>query len=169
MYDASLRAAFDAADSDATGALSKRQLYSALTAVGLKTSQTEDLAIWKQFDYDGNGRVEFEEFRLLGAALLAAMEADAGVVVRTPAPRKQDPTGFAQRTQDETAKVKRTSAHVKALARKRSMDRLREGVRSLRDGTWRRSVSRKTMGGHVRAKASMSKPRELTSPRRKTV
>ena len=48
VYDGALRAAFVAADLDATGKLSKRQLYAALARVDLAVSASEQLAIWKE-------------------------------------------------------------------------------------------------------------------------
>jgi len=64
-----LREAFETADTDANGALSKRELYGALASVGLSLTSAQQLAIWRTQDHNDDGRVTFREFRQLGLEL----------------------------------------------------------------------------------------------------
>ncbi|KAL1496384.1 hypothetical protein AB1Y20_016339 [Prymnesium parvum] len=76
-HDDRLWHAFMAADTDGSGAISKRELYRALDAVGLYASPSEQLAIWKMFDRNSKGKVEWGEFSTIGRALLRTSSAAA--------------------------------------------------------------------------------------------
>ena len=129
VHDGRLKLAFASVDTDHTGSLSKRQLYEALARVGLTFSPSEQLTIWTTFDRDGNGCVEFEEFRALGAALL---EQDPQLVKSMTQQRRgsglmMSPSKgtFATRTRYDEHRLNQAAARIQALARTRSHERLR--------------------------------------------
>ena len=61
--EARLWAAFCAADTDSSGAISKRELYNALDAAGIRMTHTEKINAYKYGDVDDSGSMEWEEFR----------------------------------------------------------------------------------------------------------
>ena len=135
-YDGQLWQAFSAADADTTGSLSKRQLYGALAALGLKMTPSEELAVWHSFDRDKNGRVDFDEFHRLGAALLEAVHApaDGGGLSQPKGEGAADRMGFARgRSFRTSAFVGQALTRIRGLARQRSMEDILERLR--RDGT----------------------------------
>lgn len=133
-YDVQLRQAFSAADANGTGGLSKRQLYGALEALGLKITPSEELALWQSYDRDRNGRVDFSEFHRLGAALLEAARAptDEGHG-QLRGKGGTDRVGFARgRSFKTSAFVGQALTRIRELARQRSMEDLLARLR--RDG-----------------------------------
>ena len=82
--------------------------------MGLTLSPSEQLQIWTQFDRDGNGSVDYEEFRVLGAALLELAEAPVKA-------HKESKRGtFARRSHDQFARKEHAAARIQGLARQRS-------------------------------------------------
>lgn len=67
--EARLCDAFESVDLDHDGRLSKRELYRAFARLGLKVTAGEELRFWRAIDGDGNGRVDWREFRRAGLAL----------------------------------------------------------------------------------------------------
>ena len=65
-FETSLWAAFDLADKNGDGALSKVEFTSALKAVGLVATDGEALYEWRKADLDQSGSVDFKEFLKLG-------------------------------------------------------------------------------------------------------
>ena len=65
-FEESLWAAFDLADRDGNGTLSKKEFGGAMKAVGLVTTETECLREWEMADTDRSGKVEWKEFLKLG-------------------------------------------------------------------------------------------------------
>lgn len=153
-HDESLYAAFQAADADGSGALSKRQLYAALALVGLHVKASEQLQLWRMFDRDTNGRVDYHEFRQLGVVLLEQGEAHArrhgGSRCNSGAMRRQQPmvgsvglqqhhhqqhqqqhqqgrhgSMFARRSQQEEHQWQQAARRIQRLSRERSDGRLR--------------------------------------------
>ena len=49
--------------------MSKRELYRAFARLGLQVTAGEELRFWRAIDGDGNGRVDWREFRRAGLAL----------------------------------------------------------------------------------------------------
>jgi len=126
IYDARLRLAYDQASAHSVIAgLSKRQLYEALTYVGLQQiSAGEQLATWQLFDGNANGRVELHEWLALGAALLEhATSAQRFGPAQTTRP--QHLLGFARRRHSDEARWRQTRARMHSLARRRSVLALR--------------------------------------------
>ena len=114
------------------GSISKRELYRALEAVGLAATPSEQLAIWKVFDRNNNGKVEWQEFRTIGRALLkaaatSAAPAAAGLGRRLPLgsqlaqPRQG---AFTRRPLEEERSLQAAATQIQELARKRSQQRL---------------------------------------------
>jgi Ca2+-binding EF-hand superfamily protein len=58
-----LWAAFCAADKDGSGTISKRELYNAIEAAGLRMTHTEKIKAYQYGDADDSGSMEWEEFR----------------------------------------------------------------------------------------------------------
>jgi Ca2+-binding EF-hand superfamily protein len=54
--------AFCAADTDGSGALSRREFYAALEEGGLDMSTTEKLVTWEDYDRNGDGKISWREF-----------------------------------------------------------------------------------------------------------
>ena len=125
IYDAELHEAFVAADTDQTGVLSKRQLYAALARVDLAVSPSEQLQIWAHFDRDRDGKVEWAEFRALGAALLEVAEA-APKPKRTHGRPKAETGTFARREASDTHRMHFAAEKIQGLARRRSMKRVQK-------------------------------------------
>ena len=123
IYDASLRAAFASVDTDCSGVLSKRQLYAALARVGLTLTPAEQLRIWKLFDRDANGSIDWDEFRALGAALLEL--SDARPRANGALSKAQERGGFAQRSYDDRQKMILAAERIQGLARQRSLEHVR--------------------------------------------
>eukprot|EP00322_Chrysochromulina_rotalis_P018399 CAMPEP_0115829274 /NCGR_PEP_ID=MMETSP0287-20121206/1014_1 /TAXON_ID=412157 /ORGANISM="Chrysochromulina rotalis, Strain UIO044" /LENGTH=399 /DNA_ID=CAMNT_0003282535 /DNA_START=37 /DNA_END=1237 /DNA_ORIENTATION=+ len=131
IYDDQLQMAFAIFDTDRTGGLSKRQLYAALAHVGLAFSLSEQLSIWKAFDRDSNGKIEFEEFRALGVALLdqggskTKPTAMPLTIKHAPNVMMSPIKGtFATRTLDDTFRLNHAAGRIQALARQRSSSAL---------------------------------------------
>jgi len=62
--------AFRSADTDASGTISKRELYKILEAAKLSGSGSQDfLRLFKGFDVNNDGNLSFEEFKLLADAM----------------------------------------------------------------------------------------------------
>ena len=78
--EARLRRAFDSIDLDGSGTVGKRELYTALRAVGVSGATSEMLALYQSVDGDGSGQLSFAEFRALARRLpqLAELCIDAG-------------------------------------------------------------------------------------------
>lgn len=145
VHDPSLRAAFDAVDTSCSGALSKRELYAALQHLGLHYQTSEQLVIWNLFDADHNGQVEWPEFRMFGAALL-----DEAAKAPSKAPGRDTRGGaaggrassvhggFARLRRSQEEKLSRTTARLQGLARKRSLERIREMSAAARAALGRR-------------------------------
>lgn len=113
-----LRRAFVAADVYDSGALSKRQLYMALAGAGLVMTPSEQLLIWRMFDRDADGKIAWDEFHRLGAALLLTCP---------PSTRKAQLTprgGFAHRAAADEQRLHRAATRIQGIARKRSVERL---------------------------------------------
>lgn len=113
-----LRRAFCAADVDNSGTLSKRQLYQALAGAGLVMTASEQLVIWRLFDRDADGKIAWEEFHRLGAALLLTCP---------PSTRKAQLTprgGFAHRAAADEQRLHRAATRIQGIARKKSAERL---------------------------------------------
>ena len=71
----SLLRAFIAADADGAGAISKRELYRALRAAQLpQLAHDEALALFRQVDTDGDGKLRFDEFARLALAFRPLLE-----------------------------------------------------------------------------------------------
>ena len=54
-------AAFQAVDTDGSGTISKRELYSVLQKAGLANGK-QALEVFQGFDQDSDGQLDFEEF-----------------------------------------------------------------------------------------------------------
>ena len=114
-----LHQAFCAADVDNSGALSKRQLYMALAGAGLVMTPSEQLMVWRLFDRDADGRIAWDEFHRLGAALLLTCP---------PSTRKAHLTprgGFANRAAADEQRLHRAATRIQGIARKKSAERVR--------------------------------------------
>ena len=74
LHEALLRA-FIAADADGAGSISKRELYRALRAAQLpQLAHDEALALFRQVDTDGDGKLRFDEFARLALAFRPLLE-----------------------------------------------------------------------------------------------
>jgi hypothetical protein len=78
-HTALLRRAFESADADRSGGLSKREFYRSLEEVGLRFTASEQLAVWKAFVNGASGlvyaRVEWRDYQRVGLALLEQQHA----------------------------------------------------------------------------------------------
>jgi len=126
QYDGKLYLAFQEADADQSGDLSKRQLYSALERLGLRLTSAEKLGTWSLFDCNANGRVDWDEFRQLGSALLEQARDERQPHGRHSLYRERG--GFAHRPLAQEQCWARTSSRIHSLARRRSLDRIRTAV-----------------------------------------
>jgi len=129
-----LRCAFDQFDVDADGQLSKRELYRALEQLGLRLTPSQQLDIWKTFDRDHNGRVDWSEFRRVGASLIeiALLSSTASRVVgRFSSPSSPtSPAGkFARKPFSVSQLTDQASQSIQSVARQHSLDRLKSESR----------------------------------------
>jgi len=69
-WDRQLRQVFDEADCDGSGQLSKRQLYHALSTMGLALTASQQLQVWKAYDLSHLGTVSRADFCQLSTLLL---------------------------------------------------------------------------------------------------
>ena len=118
-----LRRAFCAADVDKSGTLSKRQLYQALAGAGLVMTASEQLVIWRLFDRDADGKIAWEEFHRLGAALLLTCPPSTRKAALTPR------GGFAHRAAADEQRLHRAATRIQGIARKKSVERLEQRLR----------------------------------------
>jgi len=132
VYDNALSLAFHEADKDCSGDLSKRQLYAALRSLGFEMTSSEALFMWRLFDRNANGRVDHDEFRSLGAALLEQAQANIDDRHRSEGGgrRPQQRGGFALRRLSQEQRVLQTTTRIRSLARRRSLERIRVAVAS---------------------------------------
>ena len=107
-HTALLRRAFESADADRSGGLSKREFYRSLEEVGLRFTASEQLAVWKAFVNGASGlvyaRVEWRDYQRVGLALLEQQHA-----------KKRSPVGLPRRQMGETPdqqKLLRLFTHV---------------------------------------------------------
>ena len=71
------------------GGISKRELYNAIEAAGIRMTNTEKIAAYKYGDADDSGSMEWEEFRQVGLKykkLTRAMPAVASAVATSLPP-----------------------------------------------------------------------------------
>lgn len=150
------RAFCEAAAGSGCGGLAKRQLYGALSSLGFEQlSATERLRTWRLFDRNDDGRVNWDEFRQLGAALLLCerdkdarrlyerVRADFEGAEQAPATGDDDSNdesrlhcaqqqrgGFAieGRSLEQEQRWARTDSRIRSLARRRSLKRVRSAA-----------------------------------------
>merc|ERR1711892_257651 len=65
LHNAELKEAFDAFDKDGSGAISAEELLGVMRAMGQNPTEDEVLNLMLEADLDGNGTIEFMEFREL--------------------------------------------------------------------------------------------------------
>ncbi|KAJ0049300.1 hypothetical protein Pint_17032 [Pistacia integerrima] len=66
--EAELRDAFDLYDQDKNGLISHKELYSVLSRLGMKCLEDECVKMIKSVDSDGDGMVNFAEFKKMMTA-----------------------------------------------------------------------------------------------------
>lgn len=123
--DEQLRAAFLSADVSHSGDLSKRELYAALDKVGLALTPSEALGVWRNFDRDKDGRVDWDDFRALGTALLEEARSAESSSHRSGGEqhtKRQRAGGFATRSRAEEARMHHAAVRIQKLARQRSLE-----------------------------------------------
>ena len=142
--EARLEAAYKACDTDASGNISKRELYRALDRLGLKATTSEQLAFWNAIDRDHNNVIDWSEFRRAGLALHNLGE----LRLNEPAPNAQTAGGraakhspetsgagaFARRTYSDEGRVDEASRSLAVLARRGSEELIRGTMRALLRG-----------------------------------
>ena len=125
-FEARLRQAFADADADGSGSISKREFYRSLEGLGLKPWNAESLGVWKHFDRDASGAIDFAEFRQLGLALV-----DLEKRTKTRPPQKGRPAAprkggtFARRSFNSEQAVHAAATSIQKLARQRSRERVK--------------------------------------------
>ena len=136
--EAKLEAAFRDCDTDASGNISKRELYRALERLGLKASGSEQLAIWNRIDRDHNNVIDWAEFRRAGLALhdLGELRLNAPYpdVHHAGGHHGAFAAGPTHRTLSDEVRVDEASKSLAVLARRGSEELIRGTMRVLMRG-----------------------------------
>ena len=139
--EARLEAAYRACDTDASGNISKRELYRALDRLGLKATTSEQLAFWNVIDRDHNNVIDWAEFRRAGLALHNLGELRLNVPNPTGRTARHSPEtsgagAFARRNYSDEGRVDEASKSLAFLARRGSEELIRGTMRELLRGNF---------------------------------